>query len=167
MRERAAAMIETHVVETQFDGSRVVVPSPIAREDQHNRSLSKAIRALPTDFTDAELLAAAMQLPEVRALVEALKAIESWDAARRYPLPYRWPRPIDRRHRTFQEGGGMMMPKPYQICGDAPLMDLDECNQWTARQIIEARLGRPLGPLATMPRDLRRALYLLALRLVK
>lgn len=36
----------------------------------------------------------------------------------------------------------------------------------TARQIIEARLGRPLGPMAIMPRDLRRALYLLALMLV-
>ena len=35
----------------------------------------------------------------------------------------------------------------------------------TARAIIEARLGRSIGPLATMPRDLRRALYLLALRL--
>lgn len=35
----------------------------------------------------------------------------------------------------------------------------------TARQIIEARLGRSLGPLATMPRDLRRALYALALQL--
>jgi len=35
----------------------------------------------------------------------------------------------------------------------------------TARQIIEARLGRPLGPIAAMPRDLRRALYLLALQL--
>lgn len=37
----------------------------------------------------------------------------------------------------------------------------------TARQIIEARLGRPLGPVATMPQDLRRALYLLALQLVR
>ena len=37
----------------------------------------------------------------------------------------------------------------------------------TARQIIEARLGRPLGPIATMPQDLRRAIYLLALQLVK
>jgi hypothetical protein len=36
----------------------------------------------------------------------------------------------------------------------------------TARKIIESRLGRPLGPLATMPRDLSRALYLLALQLV-
>ena len=35
----------------------------------------------------------------------------------------------------------------------------------TARQIITARLGRDLGPLVTMPRDLRRALYLLALEL--
>ena len=33
----------------------------------------------------------------------------------------------------------------------------------TARETIEARLGRPIGPLSDMPRDLRRALYLLAL----
>lgn len=37
----------------------------------------------------------------------------------------------------------------------------------TARKIIEARLGRPLGPVATMEPDTRRALYLLALQLVK
>jgi len=37
----------------------------------------------------------------------------------------------------------------------------------TARQIIEARLGRLLGPVATMPQDLRRALYLLARQLVR
>ena len=37
----------------------------------------------------------------------------------------------------------------------------------TARGIIEARLGRPLGPLADMPRDLRDALYRLALALEK
>ena len=37
----------------------------------------------------------------------------------------------------------------------------------TARQIIETRLGRSLGPIATMPQDLRRALYLLALQLVR
>jgi len=35
----------------------------------------------------------------------------------------------------------------------------------TARQIITARLGRDLGPLATMPADLRKALYRLALEL--
>lgn len=35
----------------------------------------------------------------------------------------------------------------------------------TARQIITARLGRDLGPLASMPRDIRRAMYLLALQL--
>jgi hypothetical protein len=35
----------------------------------------------------------------------------------------------------------------------------------TARRIIETRLGRPFGPLATMPRDLRRAIYKLALHL--
>ena len=33
----------------------------------------------------------------------------------------------------------------------------------TARQIITARLGRELGPLSTMPTDLRKALYRLAL----
>lgn len=37
----------------------------------------------------------------------------------------------------------------------------------TARQIIERRLGRPLDPLATMPRDLRDAIYRLALQLVR
>jgi hypothetical protein len=74
MRERASKMIETHVLETQYDGSRVVVPSNLAKEDQHHRSLAKAIRALPTTFTAAELLAAAMQLPEVRSLVEAVRA---------------------------------------------------------------------------------------------
>jgi hypothetical protein len=35
----------------------------------------------------------------------------------------------------------------------------------TARAAIELRLGRPLGPLATMPRDLRDAVYMLALQL--
>ena len=35
----------------------------------------------------------------------------------------------------------------------------------TARQIIELRLGRDLGPLADMPRDLRQAIYKLALQL--
>jgi hypothetical protein len=35
----------------------------------------------------------------------------------------------------------------------------------TARQIIEARLGRPLGPVATMPRDLRTAMLRLGLAL--
>jgi hypothetical protein len=43
----------------------------------------------------------------------------------------------------------------------------DPLPRLTARQIIEARLGRPLGPLATMPKDLRRAVYLLALQLVR
>lgn len=37
----------------------------------------------------------------------------------------------------------------------------------TARQIIERRLGRPLGQLDDMPKDERRALYLLALQLVR
>jgi len=37
----------------------------------------------------------------------------------------------------------------------------------TARQIITARLGRDLGPLETMPTDLRKALYRLAMELQK
>jgi hypothetical protein len=36
----------------------------------------------------------------------------------------------------------------------------------TARQIIERRLGRPLGPIATMPRNKRRAMLLLGLALL-
>jgi hypothetical protein len=37
----------------------------------------------------------------------------------------------------------------------------------TARSILESRLGRPLGSVADMPRDLRTAMYRLALQLVK
>lgn len=37
----------------------------------------------------------------------------------------------------------------------------------TARSILESRLGRPLGPIATMPHDLRTAMYRLALQLVQ
>lgn len=37
----------------------------------------------------------------------------------------------------------------------------------TARQIIERRLGRELGPITTMPRDLRNALSALAKQLNK
>lgn len=52
------------------------------------------------------------------------------------------------------------MTRLHQIVAD-PMPKL------TARQIIERRLGRPLGPLATMPRDLRAALYRLALQLAR
>lgn len=37
----------------------------------------------------------------------------------------------------------------------------------TSRQIIEKRLGRPLGPLKDMTHDLRKAMYLLGLQLIK
>ena len=37
----------------------------------------------------------------------------------------------------------------------------------SARQIIESRLCRDIGPLDTMPKDLRKALYRLALVLQK
>ena len=37
----------------------------------------------------------------------------------------------------------------------------------TAREILEARLGRPLGPISEMPEDLRRAMSGLAKQLIK
>ena len=37
----------------------------------------------------------------------------------------------------------------------------------TARKIIETRLGRSLGPICNMPKDLRRAMLLLGLQLVR
>ena len=37
----------------------------------------------------------------------------------------------------------------------------------TARQIIEARLGHPLPPTAQLPRDLRTAIKMLAIELLK
>lgn len=43
----------------------------------------------------------------------------------------------------------------------------DPVPHMTARQIIERRLGRGLGPLVTMPRDTRDAIYRLALQLQK
>lgn len=51
---------------------------------------ARAIRALPTTFTDDELLAAAMQLPDVRALVDELRQIVI--------------------ENTIQQGGGMSDP---------------------------------------------------------
>lgn len=36
-----------------------------------------------------------------------------------------------------------------------------------AREIIQKRLGRDLGPIKTMPKDTRKAVYLLALQLQK
>ena len=37
----------------------------------------------------------------------------------------------------------------------------------TARELIEARLGRAIGPIADMPEDLRDAMRRLGLQLVK
>lgn len=37
----------------------------------------------------------------------------------------------------------------------------------TAREILEARLGRPLGAIEDMPEDLRRAMTALAKALIK
>jgi hypothetical protein len=43
----------------------------------------------------------------------------------------------------------------------------DPTPHLTARQIMQRRLGRDLGPIEDMPRDTRKALYLLALQLQK
>jgi hypothetical protein len=66
MRERAAEKLSEII-----DGWEVI------RKYHEPGSFSgdaavKSIRTLPTTFTDEELLAAVMQLPEVRALVSAL-----------------------------------------------------------------------------------------------
>ena len=37
----------------------------------------------------------------------------------------------------------------------------------TAREIIEARIGRSLGPISDMPEDIRRAVSALAKALIK
>jgi hypothetical protein len=52
--EAAAHMVETHAVESGNFGKRVV-PSPLAKEDQHHRSLAIAIRALTPDDSKAAL----------------------------------------------------------------------------------------------------------------
>lgn len=44
---------------------------------------------------------------------------------------------------------------------------MSDTTGMTARQIIERRLGRSLGPLATMPCNLRKAIKLLAIQLIK
>lgn len=43
----------------------------------------------------------------------------------------------------------------------------DPLPRKTAREIIEARLGRDLGPICDMPAETRRAIYKLALALQK
>jgi len=42
---------------------------------------------------------------------------------------------------------------------------MDDPTRITARSILEARLGRALGPIKAMPEDIRRAMFLLALQL--
>jgi len=42
---------------------------------------------------------------------------------------------------------------------------MDDLTCITARSILEARLGLALGPIRTMPKDIRRAMFLLALQL--
>tara|TARA_R100000951_G_scaffold104367_1_gene97500 strand:- start:55 stop:201 length:147 start_codon:yes stop_codon:yes gene_type:complete len=42
---------------------------------------------------------------------------------------------------------------------------MDDPTRITARRVLEARLGRKLGPISIMPRDIRKALFFLALQL--
>lgn len=75
MRDRAASELDSDAADLKADASRFR-----SGTDPHHGRMAFAeaaerqsgrIRALPTTFTDAELLDAAMQLPAVRALVEA------------------------------------------------------------------------------------------------
>ena len=50
---------------------------------------------------------------------------------------------------------------------DLAALAADPLPVLTARQIIERRLGRSLGPIETMPRDERDALRKLGLQLVR
>jgi hypothetical protein len=65
MRERAAGVLNDQIKRCYELGAQHHVPVLAA--------VRRNIEALPTTFTPAELLAAAMQLPEVWALVGALK----------------------------------------------------------------------------------------------
>jgi hypothetical protein len=69
MRERAAK--ECDVFMAYLKAGEATVDS----------DLGKSIRAIPTTFTDAELLAAAMQLPEVQALVSGSDKLGFWMSA--------------------------------------------------------------------------------------
>lgn len=80
MRERAAEELDSDVADLKADASRFRQGT----DPYHGRMAfaeaakmqAERIRALPPTFTDAELLAAAMQLPEVLALVEAADAVD-------------------------------------------------------------------------------------------
>jgi hypothetical protein len=65
MRERAIGIIDTEIKNAFELGAQHHIPVLAA--------VRRNIEALPTTFTPAELLAAAMQLPEVKALVGAMK----------------------------------------------------------------------------------------------
>lgn len=76
MRERAAKELDSDVEDLKADASRFRQGT----DPYHGRMAfaeaakrqAERIRAIPTTFTNAELLAAAMQLPDVRAMHDAL-----------------------------------------------------------------------------------------------
>ena len=43
-RERCAELVETHGYETRADGTRSLVPSPLAKHDMHHATIAAAIR---------------------------------------------------------------------------------------------------------------------------
>lgn len=80
MRERAAVVADKMSSSAKL---RISGKSPADTEKSWGmfgcaEAVAASIRALPTTFTDAELLAAAMRLPEVRELVESLKMASIW-----------------------------------------------------------------------------------------
>jgi hypothetical protein len=78
MRERAAKACKDQHDIFLNDTHRRDQPIDSIEERFACDECATAIRALPTTFTDDQLLAAAWQLPEVRALVENAKRLVSW-----------------------------------------------------------------------------------------
>ena len=51
-------------------------------------------------------LAQALEVPEVRALVEAVERLLAWDQRRGYPIPYRTRDPLLRALAALEQKGG-------------------------------------------------------------
>jgi len=80
MREKAAQFCTDNEVGVSPNRGYVIGPF---EQGEHSgthpgMAYSPAIRAIPLAFTPAELLAAAAELPEVRALVDAGELMEKW-----------------------------------------------------------------------------------------
>jgi len=99
MREKAAEMcFAPEAAHIAWDMAQGNFPKRSARHE----FIAAMIRALPTTFTDAELLAAAAELPEVRALVELLKQARG----KVHSLYHGWHRQTDAALAPFARKGG-------------------------------------------------------------